>query len=278
MHAVFSVTALSTIAMILGTMALVAVIEVIIPLHARGPWHRTHLGPNLGLTFLTIGTNVFLNAALLALVVWLQVKGFGLLRWFSIPAGLAGVLAFAALDFAFYAAHVSWHKIPALWAYHSVHHSDPAMDVTTTIRQHPVESLLRYAAMALMVLVVGPSAQAFAVYRVLSAVNGMLEHANLRAPLGLDRILSYITTWPHAHKVHHSREIAETDSNYGNVLSLWDRLFGTFTPSHRGTTVSFGLDGFDKPEAQTFPALLAMPFRPSKPASAPAGVISAIKD
>ena len=252
---------LAAIAWILGAMALVALIETAIPLQARGRWSRFHVGPNLALTLVTFATNLLWNAALLALLIWLEARDLGLLRWLSVPPLLAGILAVAALDLAFYAAHVSWHKIPALWRFHAVHHSDPAVDVTTAIRQHPVEGVLRYAAIAAMATLIGPSPAAFAVYRSASALNALLEHANLRAPLWLDRLLSLVTTWPYLHKVHHSRSPELADTNYGNLLSVWDRLFGTFTPSHRGVQIAYGLDGCDDPALQTATALLALPFR-----------------
>jgi sterol desaturase/sphingolipid hydroxylase (fatty acid hydroxylase superfamily) len=255
---------LTTIGFILVAMAAVTAVEVAIPLHARGRWHRAHLGPNLALTFLTFGTNLFLNIALVAVVIWLESRGFGLLHWLALPPLLAALIAVAALDFSFYAAHLSWHKFPSLWRYHAVHHSDPALDVTTTIRQHPLESLLRYAAMGAMAVVIGPSPTAFGVYRVTSVLSGLLEHSNIRAPRRLDALLSVVMTWPHMHKVHHSRVPEQTDTNYGNLFSLWDRLFGTFTPSHEGTNIVFGLDGFDAPALQTTGALLALPFRDTK--------------
>ena len=251
----------ATIAYLLAAMAVLAAIETLIPLHARGRWNRAHLEPNLALTFLTFGTNLFLNGAVVGLVLWLESQGFGLLRWPSVPPLAAAVIAVAALDFAFYAAHVSWHKIPSLWRFHAVHHSDPTVDVTTTIRQHPVEGLLRYAAIAAMTIAIGPSPTAFVVYRVASALNALLEHANLRAPRWLDRGLSLVTTWPYLHKIHHSRRPEQTDTNYGNLFSFWDRLFGTFTPSHEGMHVRYGLEGFDQPALQTTAALLALPFR-----------------
>jgi sterol desaturase/sphingolipid hydroxylase (fatty acid hydroxylase superfamily) len=251
----------STIGYIVVAMAVVALVEVLVPLHVRGRWNRAHLGPNLALTSITFATNFFLNVGLLALVVWLESKGLGVLRWLSIPPLPAALLAVAALDLSFYAAHVSWHEIPSLWRFHAVHHSDPAVDVTTTVRQHPVEGLLRYAALAAMAVLVGPSPAAFAVYRAASALNALLEHANLRMPRRLDGLLSLVTTWPHMHKVHHSRNPEQTDTNYGNLFSIWDRLFGTFTPSHQGTRIAYGLDGFDRPEIQTTTGLLALPFR-----------------
>jgi sterol desaturase/sphingolipid hydroxylase (fatty acid hydroxylase superfamily) len=252
--------ALSMIYLLAG-MAVLAAIEALVPLHARGRWNRAHLGPNLALTFTTFAMNLLWNAGILALLVWLEGNGFGLLRWLAVPALPATLVAVAAFDFAFYAVHVSWHKVPALWRFHAVHHSDPALDVTTTARQHPVEGFLRYAALAAMALVLGPSPAAFAIYRTALAVNALLEHSNIAAPRWLDRALALVTTWPMMHKVHHSRLPEETDSNYGNLFSFWDRLFGTYTPSDRGRSIRYGLDGYDRPELQTTAALLALPFR-----------------
>ena len=254
-------TAFSTIGYLLVGMVVLAGLETVVPLHARVRWNRAHLAPNLALTALTFATNLVWNALVLALVVALESNGFGLLRWLSIPPLAAGVLAIVAFDFAFYAAHRSWHEIPALWRFHAVHHSDPAVDVTTTVRQHPVEGVLRHAALAAMAIAIGPSPAAFAIYRGASAVNALLEHANLRAPRWLDRALALVTTWPHFHKIHHSRSPEQTDSNYGNLFSWWDRLFGTCTPSALGTDIRYGLDGLDRPELQTTAALLAMPFQ-----------------
>ena len=202
-----------------------------------------------------------MNVGLLALVLLLEAHDVGLLRRLSLPPLASAAIAVAAFDLAFYAAHRSWHRFPSLWRWHAVHHSDPAVDVTTTIRQHPVESVLRYAAMAATALVVGPSPLAFAIYRSTSALNGLLEHANVRAPRWLDAPLSLVTTWPHMHKVHHSRTVAQTDTNYGNLFSVWDRLFRTFTPSSAGTTIRYGLAGWDHPQLQTTRALLTVPFR-----------------
>ena len=251
-------------------MAVVASIETAIPLHARGRGNRVHLTPNLALTLMTFATNLFLNVALVLTVVWLESRGFGLLRAVPMPPLPAAVLAVAALDFSFYAAHLSWHAFPSLWRFHAVHHSDPAVDVTTTIRQHPVESLLRYAAMGAMAIAIGPSPAAFGVYRVASVLSGLLEHANIRAPRWLDRLLSLIVTWPHMHKIHHSRRGEQTDTNYGNLFSIWDRLFGTYAPSSQGTTITYGLDGFDADELQTTRGLLALPFRHADLAGSPA--------
>ena len=254
-------SAIPTIGGILVAMAIVALIEIAVPLHARGRWNRIHLGPNLALTFLTFATNAFLNAALLTTLVWLRVKHFGLLGMVPLPGLASGVIGVLALDLSFYVAHVAMHRVPAFWCYHRVHHADPAVDVTTTIRQHPGEGVIRYAFMAAFAIPLGPSPGAFAVYRAWSVLNGLLEHAHVRVPLRLDRLLSLVTTWPGLHKVHHSRVASETNTNYGNIFSLFDRLFFTFTPAARGRNIVYGLDGFDDPATQTTAGLLAVPFR-----------------
>jgi sterol desaturase/sphingolipid hydroxylase (fatty acid hydroxylase superfamily) len=125
--------------------------------------------------------------------------------------------------------------------------------------------------MGAFAVALGAGPGVFAVYRTWSAVNGLLEHANIRLPLWLDRLIALVSTWPNMHKVHHSRNREETDTNYGNIFSFWDRIFFTFTPSSRGTDIDYGLDGFDDPSAQTLKGLLGLPFRSpgKKPAGAP---------
>jgi sterol desaturase/sphingolipid hydroxylase (fatty acid hydroxylase superfamily) len=252
---------LATIGAILVTMLVVAVVETAIPLHARARWGRAHLGPNLALTLLTFATNAVFNVGLVAALAWTTARGGGLLPPLGLPPAVEVVVVVAALDLSFYVAHVAMHRFDVLWRFHRVHHSDPAVDVTTTIRQHPGESVIRYVAMAACAIPLGAGPVAFAVYRAWSALNGLVEHANVRAPGGLDRMLALVTTWPHMHKVHHSRRPAETDTNYGNLFSVWDRLFGTYTPSARGTSIVYGLDGLDDATTQTTAGLLALPFR-----------------
>jgi sterol desaturase/sphingolipid hydroxylase (fatty acid hydroxylase superfamily) len=257
-------SSVGTVGVILIAMAVVALIETAIPLHARGRWNRAHLGPNLTLTFITFATNIFFNAALVLTLTRLESNGIGLLRILPLPPLLTAATVVLALDLSFYVAHVAMHKIPGFWRFHSVHHSDPALDVTTTIRQHPGEGVIRYAFLAAFAIPLGASPGAFAVYRVWSALSALLEHANIRLPLWLDRLLSLVFSWPNMHKVHHARDAQYTDTNYGNIVSLWDRLFFTFTPARHGTSIIYGLDGFDDPATQTTAGLLAIPFRAAK--------------
>ena len=257
---------------LLAVMAAIAAIEAIAPLHARTHRSRAHLGPNLTLTLVTFLTNALLGGALVVLFAALAPARIGLLQLLPPLAPLASTaLAVLGLDLAFYAFHVSSHKLPAFWRYHRVHHSDPTLDVSTSFRQHPGEAVIRSAYLAVFGAALGVSPAAYAVYRSLSALFAIAEHANVRLPRRLDDALSLVVTWPNYHKVHHARDRRFTDSNYSNLFSGWDRLFGTFTPAREGARIDYGLDGYDQPATQSVRGLLALPFREptAPPAAAP---------
>jgi sterol desaturase/sphingolipid hydroxylase (fatty acid hydroxylase superfamily) len=260
--------------LILGAMALISLVETAIPLHVRGRASRAHVAPNLTFTLVTFAGNALLGVPVVWGLSWLQQHDLGLLNMLRVPGWLHFAVVLLVLDLSFYVVHIGMHKLPGWWRFHAVHHSDPEVDVTTTIRQHPGETLIRYLSLTSFAFVIGASPAAFLVYRLAAALNGLLEHANVRMPLWLDRALSLVTTWPHYHKIHHSRIPAETDSNYSNLFSIWDRMFGTFTPSSRGVSVSCGLDGLDDVETQTTAGLFALPFR-SNPRERAASVVQA---
>jgi sterol desaturase/sphingolipid hydroxylase (fatty acid hydroxylase superfamily) len=255
------ISSLSTIGVLLAAMVLLSLVEALIPLHARGPEGRAHLGPNLALTLITFATNLVFNVPLVLGLAWLQAHGLGLFNALSAPAAAAVLGSVIVLDFAWYVTHVSLHRAPALWRFHSVHHSDPAVDVTTTIRQHPGESLIRYLFLAGFAFAVGAPPAGFALYRIWSALHGQTEHANLRLPQWLDTAISALFASPNMHKVHHSRDRRLHDRNYGNIFSVWDRLFGTFIPAREGRDIRYGLDGFEAAERQSTAGLLALPFQ-----------------
>jgi sterol desaturase/sphingolipid hydroxylase (fatty acid hydroxylase superfamily) len=252
---------LSSVTTILAAMAALGLVEAAIPLQKRGRWTRAHLGPNLALTLLTFATNALWTAALVVGLAALEARDLGFLHALALPGWASALVALLVLDFASYLAHVSMHRVPALWRFHRVHHADPAVDVTTTIRQHPGEGVIRYAFTAAFALPLGVTPAEFLLYRSAVAFTALLEHANLRVPRRLDDVLSLVFTFPTLHKVHHSRDARFTDTNFGNIVSWWDRGFRTFTPAREGRAVDYGLDGFDDPATQTTAALLALPFR-----------------
>jgi sterol desaturase/sphingolipid hydroxylase (fatty acid hydroxylase superfamily) len=249
-----------TLGLMVAGFTLFAIVELFTPLHPRQHWNRIHLGPNLALTVFTVATGVVFNAALVLALMALEAKG--LLHWLRLPPVAAVLLVVAALDLATYGLHVLMHKVPLLWRVHRVHHADPVLDVTTALRQHPVEGLMRYLALGIPACILGASPAAFAAYRVWSLLNGLGEHANLKVPRWLDRLLVPLFITPDFHKVHHSRSPALADTNYGNIFSLYDRLFSTCTSSDEGPRIRTGLEGYDNRAQQTIGALLALPFRP----------------
>ena len=172
------------------------------------------------------------------------------------------------LDFsAGYLAHRALHLFPILWRFHRVHHSDEFVDATTTYRTHPVETVWRFLFVIIPVWTLGIPAQAVVIQRLVSAANGILEHANIRLWAPLDRLASLVWVTPNVHKIHHSRQLAETNSNYGNVLTIYDRMLGTFTPSDRAESVRYGLDEVDPARSASFRGLVSLPFQPSRQVS-----------
>jgi sterol desaturase/sphingolipid hydroxylase (fatty acid hydroxylase superfamily) len=219
-----------------------------------------HALPNVALTLILILTNLalsFSSAYLAAFTVRHQVGLsflFGLKPWTQAVAGVV------ALDLFAYFAHLLLHKSWLGWQFHRVHHSENAVDVTTTFRQHPGETIWRMVWQLAAVLVFGLPLWVVILYLIVSSLNAQMEHANIRLNRKLDWILRLLVVTPHMHKVHHSREQKETDSNYSNIFSLWDRLFGTYTRQVDFQTLRYGLDSFDVKERQTLRGLLKMPF------------------
>jgi sterol desaturase/sphingolipid hydroxylase (fatty acid hydroxylase superfamily) len=242
----------SSLLVVLGAMGALAMLETVAPFRAAARGAR-RLRVNLGLTVVTLALNLVLVPAGALLVEWLRARGWGLWPARATPpsagasppttAALAtGALAIAALDLSTWLAHRLMHAVPALWRFHRVHHADAAVDVTTTLRQHPVEGLVRQAFIVAAACALGVPAALLGLYRLSSVLVALLEHANLRLPRPLERALALVITTPDLHKMHHSRDPRETDSNYGNIFSLYDRAFRTFTPAGRVADVELGLD------------------------------------
>ena len=245
---------------VLGLMAALALVETVIPLFSRTAPYRRHLGANLGLTAITFGLNFLMNGFLMMGALWVSGQGAGLIQWLNLPLPGAIIVTVTVMDLGTYLAHVLMHRFPVMWRVHLVHHTDPAVDVTTAFRQHPLESLWRFAFLAVTSCGLGAPLAGIALYRTLSALNAVMEHANIKVPQRLDTAISLLWVSPNMHKPHHSREKVETDSNYGNLFSVFDRRFRTFTPSALAHTVNYGINGYDDPESQKLRNLLKLPF------------------
>jgi sterol desaturase/sphingolipid hydroxylase (fatty acid hydroxylase superfamily) len=191
--------------------------------------------------------------------------GIGLLNLYVWPAAMEYVLAVIALDFAMYWQHRLSHRIGWLWRIHRVHHVDTAFDTTLGLRFHPFEILLSMFYKLAIIAALGAPAAAVAVYELLLAAFALMTHADIAIPTRWDAALRRIVVTPDWHRVHHSVHHTETESNYGNMLTLWDRLFASALaqPSEGHSNMRLGLEHDRSAEQQTFPALLKMPLMPA---------------
>ena len=222
-----------------------------------------HAGPNLFFTATTIGINFALAFLLLKTSDWVKVHDFGLINWLpEMPLWLYIVLGVLFLDFfGAYLAHYVEHKVQPLWMVHLVHHTDHHVDTTTANRHHPIESIIRFAFTLLGVLLVGTPIGIVMLYQSMSLIFTQLTHANIKLPKHIDKWLSYIIVSPDMHKVHHHHVLPYTDSNYGNIFSIWDRMFGTHMVLDRAK-ITYGVDTFpDAVKNADLKELLKQPFQ-----------------
>ena len=193
---------------------------------------------------------------------WTQANGFGILHIVALPLWLYVVLGVLLLDFiGAYLAHLVEHKVKPLWMGHLVHHSDHHVDTTTANRHHPLESLVRFSFTLLAVFILGAPIGVVMLYQSLSVFLSQFNHANINLPVKLDQWLSYVLVTPHMHKVHHHYVLPYTDSNYGNIFAIWDRLFGTYMHLDAARIV-YGVDVFPNEEENSrVGSLLKQPFQ-----------------
>jgi len=222
-----------------------------------------HAIPNLFFTATTVIINFSLAFLLLFTADWVQTNNFGIINWMpEIPLWLYILLGVVLLDFfGAYLAHYTEHKIKPLWMIHLVHHSDHKVDTTTANRHHPLESVIRFGFTLFGVLVVGAPIAIVMIYQSMSLVFTQFNHANIKIPRSVDKLLSYIIVSPDMHKVHHHNLLPYTDANYGNIFSIWDRLLGTYMHLDREKIV-YGVDTFpDEKTNSSLKELLKQPFQ-----------------
>jgi sterol desaturase/sphingolipid hydroxylase (fatty acid hydroxylase superfamily) len=236
-------------------------LESVVPLYVYEKNRLRRALPNITLTVLLVLTNLVLSFATVGVSNFVVNRKVGLLFLLpTLPTWLTALLGIMALDFFTYVAHVALHKSWLGWQFHRVHHSDYEVNVTTAFRQHPGETVWRILWYGLAVALFGISPFVLVLYLTISTLNAQLEHTNIKLRESVDRVLRILFVTPNMHKVHHSREQHQTDTNYSNIFSVWDRNFGTYTSSIDFSRLRYGLDGFDEAKKQTLPALLMLPF------------------
>ena len=222
-----------------------------------------HAVPNLFFTASTVIINFALAFLLLNTSDWVSSHQFGIINWLpQMPLWLYVLLGVLLLDFfGAYLAHFTEHKVKPLWMVHLVHHSDHKVDTTTANRHHPIESFIRFAFTLVGVFIVGTPIAIVMMYQSLSLVATQFTHANIKMSRRLDTLLSYVFVSPDMHKVHHHYKLPYTDSNYGNIFSIWDRIFGTYLAFDRDKIV-YGVDTFpDEKSNSSLKELLKQPFQ-----------------
>lgn len=251
-----------------GIFAAMAIFELAAPRLQRaemaGAMRTRRWATNIGILIASsVCLRIVFPLAAVGTALWAEANGYGLFNTLAVPALAAGVAAFIVLDFAVWLEHVASHKIPLLWRIHRMHHSDTGFDLTTALRFHPLEIVLSMVWKALVVIALGAPPAAVLVFEIVLNGAAMFNHANAALPRRLDAVLRLLIVTPDMHRVHHSSERRETDSNYGFNLSVWDRLFGTYTdqPEAGHDGMRLGLTDYDGPQTANLGWALVLPFR-----------------
>ncbi|NBC48919.1 MAG: sterol desaturase family protein [Gammaproteobacteria bacterium] len=244
-------------------LTLLLVLEGTVPFYVDRAHRLRHGLRNGSLALLNAGIGALLAPLLLLAAESSSRHQFGLLHQLGMPgvlgAVLAGVLTILLFDLWMYGWHRANHRMPLLWRFHQVHHTDRAMDATTALRFHPGELLISSLLNPLVVFLLGIGLAQLTLYKALMLTVILLHHSNVALPAWLETRLRALIVPPSMHRVHHSRIPDETNSNYGSLFSFWDRLFGSFRLRSNLSQVQFGTGRHDEPEWQAVPKLLRLP-------------------
>ncbi len=248
---------------LIGGIVLFWILEGTLPLFKFQYKKVRHAGINLFFTLTTMIIGFGLAAALLAASNYFSDKQFGLLYLVEIPLWAQLVVGVLLLDLiGAYFVHWTEHKVKWMWKFHLVHHTDTNVDVTTGLRHHPGETVFRIGFTILAVIIVGAPMWIIMFYQSMSVLFAHITHANINMPRSIDRALSWVFITPLMHKVHHHYAQPLTDTNYGNIFSFWDRIFGTFAQVEDTRELKYGIDThMDPKENDEMANLLKIPFQ-----------------
>jgi sterol desaturase/sphingolipid hydroxylase (fatty acid hydroxylase superfamily) len=245
-------------------MVLLWAVEHLVPLiqNAYKKTKARHASVNLGFTAIHFVVHTIMAAGIVFIAGWTENSGFGLVHWLGLSPLLAIIATGLVLDFfAGWLCHFVEHQFPLFWRFHIIHHADNNVDVTTGLRHHPLESVWRGVFFYMGVFFAGAPMFAVLLYQTFLVFITGFTHANISLPTKLDRVLSWVLVSPNMHKVHHHWKQPFTDSNYGAVFSIWDRLLGTFKKLSP-TEIRYGLDRyFPNEKDEDFVALMKRPFQ-----------------
>jgi sterol desaturase/sphingolipid hydroxylase (fatty acid hydroxylase superfamily) len=247
-----------------GVFAVMAIWELIAPRRSLMISKLLRWSNNLALVVLnSFVLRLLFPAAAVGMAAFANEQGWGVLNYYDTPLLVSLVASVIIMDGMIYLQHVMVHAVPALWRLHRVHHADPDFDVTTGARFHPIEIILSMLIKFAVIIVLGPPVLAVIVFEILLNATAMFNHSNVRLNLTVDKYLRWFVVTPDMHRVHHSVEADETNSNFGFSLPWWDRLFGTYRDQPRvgHEQMSIGIHQYNRPEQVTWlHKMLLLPF------------------
>jgi sterol desaturase/sphingolipid hydroxylase (fatty acid hydroxylase superfamily) len=253
-----------------ATLAVLWAIESVAPMFVGRRRRFSHLATNLALAGINALIGFAFAFAILGVTEWARAHSFGLLNLALLPGWLHWLGAILLFDCWQYWWHRFNHRLPFLWRFHAVHHSDAEMDASSGVRFHTGEIVLSFLARLAVLPLLGLTLPELLLYETMSLPVILFHHSNLRISNRADRCLRWLIVTPRMHYVHHSRWQPETDSNYTSLLSIWDRLFGSFRLREKPSEISLGLDNYEEGEWRRLPGLLAAPFRKARKRNVPA--------
>ena len=242
--------------LVLSSLLILLTIEAVFPYFGGWTSKVKHISQNAAIV---IFNAVIINFLFVPLIVLSTNTPFGLFNQIKVSYALEIFLSILILDFVSYFMHVLYHKVPLMWRFHKMHHSDTAMDVTTAARFHIGEHVISLSVRALVYAIFAMKLEFILISESIFLVNVLLQHSNITLTEPIDRIYRIFFTSPNMHKVHHSNKEAETDSNYTSVFSFWDRLFRTYTIVKNPKKIIYGVKGLEK--EQSFISMLMTPFK-----------------
>ncbi|MDY6980788.1 MAG: sterol desaturase family protein, partial [Pseudomonadota bacterium] len=248
-----------------GILLIMALWEILAPRRPLSISKTVRWGSNLGIVILnTVVLRLLFPAAAVGMAFFAHQQGWGIFNYYAPPYWLAVIASVIIFDFLIYLQHVMVHAIPLFWRLHRMHHADLDFDVTTGARFHPLEIILSMLIKFATIVVLGPPVVAVIIFEVLLNATAMFNHSNVRLPLGLDRVLRWFVVTPDMHRVHHSAEDDEANSNFGFNLPWWDRLLGTYRDQprdgHEGMTI--GIRKYREPKQVSWLyGMLMLPFK-----------------
>ncbi|AWV99381.1 sterol desaturase family protein [Arcticibacterium luteifluviistationis] len=257
-----SIPTLHRTIILVGGIAFFWILESVAPLFDFKYKKTKHAGLNIFFTLTTILVNFPLAFILVKSSDWAVASDFGIINWLpEMPIWAYALLGLMLLDLiGAYFIHWLEHQVKWMWMFHLIHHSDLNVDTTSANRHHPGESVFRFIFTTIAVVITGAPMWMVFMYQSISVVLSQFNHANISLPKSVNNILSYFIVTPNMHHVHHHYTQPYTDSNYGNIFAIWDRVFGTFRNLEKSQLI-YGIDTYMSPEEnEHIGPLLKIPF------------------